>query len=159
MPCTWIGARPAHGVDRRMDPFLKGTNGASTNGVTANFIFFDRGPFWVLPLTYFYLPKSARAYLFPQSVNNNYFCSGPISVDPICPQPNQLKGDTVHPQGYHFVPTTTPSNRGSYHAYSMHMRNMGCDVSTRTYYHDRRIASIIKLHTQSADCWTKGCFL
>ena len=29
----------------------KGTNGVSTNGVTANFVFFDRGTFWVLPLT------------------------------------------------------------------------------------------------------------
>ena len=51
-------------------------------------MFFDRGTFLVLPLTYFYLPKSARAYLFPQSFKMNYFCcSGPISVDPICPQP------------------------------------------------------------------------
>ena len=30
-----------------------------------------------------YLPKSARAYLFPQSVKVCYFCSGPVSVDPI----------------------------------------------------------------------------
>ena len=65
----------------------KGTNGISTNGVTANFKFFDRGTFWVLPLAYFYLPKSARAYLFPKSVKNHYFCSSPISVDPICRQP------------------------------------------------------------------------
>ena len=36
---------------------------------------------------YFYPPKSARAYLFPQSVKIICFCSGPISVDPICPQP------------------------------------------------------------------------
>ena len=34
------------------------TNGFSTNGVTSNFMFFDRGTFWVLPLTYFNLPKS-----------------------------------------------------------------------------------------------------
>ena len=68
------------GIDR------KGTNGLSTNGVTANFVFFDRGTFGALPLTYFYLPKSARAYLFPQSVKIPYICSGPISVDPICPQ-------------------------------------------------------------------------
>ena len=39
--------------------------------------------FWVLPLAYFYLPESARAHLFPQSVEIHYFCSGPISVDPI----------------------------------------------------------------------------
>ena len=48
---------------------------------------FDRGTFWVLPLTYFYIPKSARAYLFPKSIEIHYFCSIPISVDPICPQP------------------------------------------------------------------------
>ena len=63
----------------------KGTDGVSTNGVTAIFMIFDRRTFWVLPLIYFYLPKSARAYLFPQSDKNNpYFCSGPISVDAIC---------------------------------------------------------------------------
>ena len=56
-------------------------------GVTASFMFFDRGTFWVSPLYYFYLPKSARAYLFLQSVNIHYFCSGPISVDPTGPQP------------------------------------------------------------------------
>ena len=28
-------------------------------------MFFDRGTFWVLPLTYFYLPRSARAYHLP----------------------------------------------------------------------------------------------
>ena len=54
----------------------KGTHGVSTNGVTANF-----------RLSYFYLPKSARAYLFPQFVKIHYLCSGPISVDPIRPQP------------------------------------------------------------------------
>ena len=43
----------------------KGTNGVSTNGVTAFFLFLTRGTFWVLPLSYFYLPKSARAYFFP----------------------------------------------------------------------------------------------
>ena len=67
----------------------KGTNGVSTNGVTANFMFFDRGTFWVLPLTYFYLPKSARAYLFPQSVKIHCFCSGPVSVDPIFTLPQK----------------------------------------------------------------------
>ena len=63
----------------------KGANGVGTDGVTANFMVFDRGTFRVLPLTCFYLPKSARAYLFPQSVKIHSFCSRPISVDPICP--------------------------------------------------------------------------
>ena len=31
---------------------------------------FDRGTFRVLPLTYFYLPRSARAYIFSQSDKN-----------------------------------------------------------------------------------------
>ena len=65
----------------------KGTNGVGTNGVIANFMFFDGGTFWVLPSTYVYLPKSARAYLFPLSVKIRYFCSGPIGVDPIRPRP------------------------------------------------------------------------
>ena len=65
---------------RRRDAHRKGTNGVSTNGVTANFMLFDRGTFWVLPLTCLYIPKSARAYLVPQSVGIPYFCSGPISV-------------------------------------------------------------------------------
>ena len=43
----------------------RGTTGVSTDGVAANFVFFDRGIFWVLPLTYFYISQSARAYLFP----------------------------------------------------------------------------------------------
>ena len=42
----------------------KGTNGVSTNGVAANFMFLT-GTFWASPLTYVDLPKSARAYLFP----------------------------------------------------------------------------------------------
>ena len=59
----------------------------SANGVTARFRFFDRGTFWVLLLTCFYLPKSARAYLFPQSDKQILLLQRPHSVDPICPQP------------------------------------------------------------------------
>ena len=61
----------------------KGTNGVSTNGVTANCMFlFDRGTFWVLPLTYFYLPKSARAYLFPRSAKMHDFSATPLVLTP-----------------------------------------------------------------------------
>ena len=38
----------------------------------------------------FYLPLSARAYHFPKFVRIHNFCSGPISVDPICPQPRSV---------------------------------------------------------------------
>ena len=50
-------------------------------------MFLDRGTLRVLTLTYVYLPNNARAYLVPQSDKNPYSCSGPISADPICPQP------------------------------------------------------------------------
>ena len=52
----------------------------------------DKGTFGAVPLTYFYLPKSVRAYLFAQSVEIQNFCSSPISVDPICPQPRNVLG-------------------------------------------------------------------
>ena len=50
---------------------------------------FDRGAFWVLPLTYFIMFKSARAYLFPQSAKIHYFCSGPTGAGLTCPQPRR----------------------------------------------------------------------
>ena len=86
----WTGpppARPRASPPSGLAGRRRGRDGVSTNGVTANFMFFDGGTFWVLLLTYFHFPKSARAYLFPQSVEIPYFCSGPIGVDPICPQP------------------------------------------------------------------------
>ena len=94
-------------------------NGVSTNGVAANFMFVDRGIFWVLPLSYLNIPKSARVFLFPQSVKLVAFAAAPLvltpfmkqqttdkqtptqteqhnkRVDPICPQPRKclsLKG-------------------------------------------------------------------
>ena len=88
--CFLTGTFLRRYVRQQARPVRRGTNGVSTNGVTAIFRFFDRGTFWVLPLTYMYLPKSARACLFSQSVKVHYFCSGPISVDPICPQPNRI---------------------------------------------------------------------
>ena len=36
------------------------------------------------------IPKRVRAYFF-QSVKIHYLFSGPISVDPICPQPKRLE--------------------------------------------------------------------
>ena len=57
-------------------------------------MFFDGGTFWALPLTYVHLPKSARVYrvyLFPQSVKIHHSCSGPISGDPVCPQPTSTR--------------------------------------------------------------------
>ena len=64
----------------------KGQMGSALMGSLQSLCFLT-GTLWVFPLIDVYIPKSARAHLFPQSVKNGYFCSGPISVDPICPQP------------------------------------------------------------------------
>ena len=59
------------------------TNGVSIiNRVTAIFVFFDGGTFWVLPLTFFYIPKSARAYLFPKSVKSITCAAAPLVLTP-----------------------------------------------------------------------------
>ena len=58
------GARRRVGADAETTAAIRlgeGRNGVSTHGVAANFMSFDRGTFWELPLTYFYIPKSARA--------------------------------------------------------------------------------------------------
>ena len=67
----------------------KETDGVSTNGITAILYVFWQRDLLGTPVNLLYLPKSARAYLFPQSLKNNYVCCGPISVDPVCPQPNE----------------------------------------------------------------------
>ena len=48
----------------------EGQIGSALTGVTAFLFCFDRGTFWVLPLAYFYLPKSARAYLLDPHLSN-----------------------------------------------------------------------------------------
>ena len=61
----------------------KGTNVSAlmTNGVTSNFMFFDRGTFWVLPSTYFCLPRSARAYLVPPNLSKfTTFAAAPLAL-------------------------------------------------------------------------------
>ena len=66
---TWVGTLPMP---------RKWTNGVSTNGVTAfTHLFFD-GLFGY----------SCQGVLVYQFVSIHYFCSGPVSVDPICQQPN-----------------------------------------------------------------------
>ena len=83
-----VDASKSDSMQRKV--FGRGQMGSALMGSLRISCSFDRGIFWVLPLTYFYIPRSARAYLFPQSVKINYFCRGPSSVDPICPQPKGL---------------------------------------------------------------------
>ena len=57
------------------------------------YVFVDRGTLGVLPLTYVYHPKSARAYLLSQSVKrNHYFAAAPFVSTPCCPQPRRSWG-------------------------------------------------------------------
>ena len=73
-------------IAARRTGLRKGTNGVSANGVTAIFICLT-GTFWILPLTNLILTFQ-KCRVFPQSVKNHHFRSGPMRADPICPQPN-----------------------------------------------------------------------
>ena len=74
----WRWRRPSSSAD-----VGKGTNGVSTNGVTAFLLLFDRWAFGVLPLIYLHLPKSAKAYLFPPICQQHMiFAATPIVLTP-----------------------------------------------------------------------------
>ena len=60
----------------------KGTNGVSTNGGTAFVLLLD-----ILPLTCFLSPRTCQGVPFSPICQIHHFCSGPISADPVCPQP------------------------------------------------------------------------
>ena len=64
----------------------KGTNGISTNRVTSNFMFFDRD-FLGTPINLLLSSQKWQGVFFSQAVKIHYFCSGPMGVDPIRPQP------------------------------------------------------------------------
>ena len=52
-----------------------------TNVVAADFMFFDRGTFWGTPINLLFdIPRSARGYLFPQSVEITAFAAAHYSV-------------------------------------------------------------------------------
>ena len=55
----------------------KGTNGVSTNGVTANFMFFDRGTFRVLPVTYFLYFQKCQGVPFSPTRRNSLLLQRP----------------------------------------------------------------------------------
>ena len=92
--------------------YRNGTNWVSTNGVTADLVFFDglfgcsREPTFIL----------CQGVSFFQSVKTQYFCGGPMSVDPICPQPKGARGGVpggpqlhglshlAEPRGWHDQP-------------------------------------------------------
>ena len=87
-PRAWKGHPRLAQLAGRVHGARKGTNGVS-GALQKSCIL--TGTSWVLLLTYFYLPKSARAYPFPQSGKTHCFCSGPVSVDPLRPQSRRAR--------------------------------------------------------------------
>ena len=76
-------------------------------------MFFDRGTFWALPLTYLYLPKSARVYLSPNLSKFITFAAAPLVLTPFVRNqgPIMVKGNhlqqCVHQvEGTNFVDQT-----------------------------------------------------
>ena len=53
----------------------------------------DRGTFGVLPLPCLYLPKSARAYLYPQSVEIHDFAAAPLVLTPFVRNEDSSRDD------------------------------------------------------------------
>ena len=72
--------------------FRKGTNGVSTNGVTVNIMFFFLQRDILGTPVYLRLSsqKCQGVPFSPSCQNSLLVCSGPISVNPICPQPRLL---------------------------------------------------------------------
>ena len=66
----------------------KGTGGVSTMWGHCEFSCLLDRDFLGTPVNLLLSSQSARAHLFIQSVKFFYICLGPISADPICPQPN-----------------------------------------------------------------------
>ena len=64
----------------------KGTNAVSANGVSVNCALFDRETF---------SPKTHQGMPFSQCGKIQYLCNGPISVDPICSQPEVGRGNDM----------------------------------------------------------------
>ena len=77
VPCRWEGRESSQNIAR------KGTTGASTNVVTANFMFFDRGTLLVLPLTYFCISKVPGRTFCPNLSNIVTVAATPWVLTPI----------------------------------------------------------------------------
>ena len=116
--CRGSHATKQSAISHTLHLCRKGTNGVNTNGVTATFTFLTEGLFGVLPLTYFYLPNSARAYLFSSVCRNSL--PAPLVLTPFVRNQQAaraaraVEGLLLHgarpliallplPQGYHII--------------------------------------------------------
>ena len=64
----------------------QGKNGVSTNGVAAIVYVFDRGTFWGTPVNLLLSSQKCQGVPFSPNLSKlmYYFCSGTLSIDPIC---------------------------------------------------------------------------
>ena len=82
----------------------KGRTGSARMRSLQFVMLFDRGTCWVLPSTYFYIPRSARANLDPQSVKFLTFAAAPLVLTPVvrnqpppCPRACAVAGSVCRP--------------------------------------------------------------
>ena len=71
----------------------KGQMGSSLMGSLQNSYFILQRGFLGTPVNLLLYYQKCQGVPFSQSVKAHYFCSGPISVDPICAQPNHQPAD------------------------------------------------------------------
>ena len=71
--CAAAGPRDGDGAARCSDRDRLGKH----SWVTAIFVLFDRGTFWVLPLTYFYIPKRCQGVPFSPICQNSFLLQRP----------------------------------------------------------------------------------
>ena len=88
----------------------KGQMGAALTGSLTSYSF-DRGTFGYSRYPTCVFPNVPGRTFFSNLQNKRYFCSGPTSVDPICPQPNATTTTTTTTiNDNHTKNTTTTTN-------------------------------------------------
>ena len=93
----------------------KGTNGVSTNGVTAGFVmFFDRGAFWAALFTYFCLPKVPRRTSFLNLSTFITFAAAPVALSPFVRNQTSDCGEAARERG------TLPVKKQHIYIYIIH---------------------------------------
>ena len=131
----------------------KGTTGVSTGWVTANFVFFDRGTFWVLPLTYFYLPQSARANFFTDLSKFMTFAAAPLVSTPFVRNQAFPPPRRAPPRGISTSPTAAAAGGTPRRACSP-----SCRPRRRAPRLLTRTTMLVKSHQSSSVIITQGGF-
>ena len=99
---------PVDPATRQAPHFRKGTNGVSTNGVTATVVFLDRDSCWYSHLICF--PQNARTYLFSNPAKLITFAAAPLVLTPFSPQPNAVSAPPARRPGEAPLSEAAPSS-------------------------------------------------